>query len=306
MERLCAVSVDLDGIDCYRALHDLEPRSAGARAIYDRAIGRAAAFAAGEGIPLTFFAIGRDLLEGAQVDRLRAAVGERHEVENHSLSHRYDLSRAPRAAIAEELEEASRLIAEATGRRPQGFRAPGYTLSDALLDAVQDAGLRFDASVFPSAPYLAAKTAALAALALRGRRSVALPANPRVLLAPRGPYHPGRAFHRRGDRALLELPVTVSPGLGLPFIGTALSLAGPRGAAWLAARCASRRFVSLELHGLDFLSEADELADLAPHQPDLRVPLARKKAALTAALAVLRQRGHRFVTLAGAAEAYTQ
>jgi hypothetical protein len=61
---------------------------------------------------------------------------------------------------------------------------------------------------------------------------------------------------------------------------------------------------NLELHGIDLADAAGD--DLSPRlvarQPDLRVPLARKRAALEATLAQARAAGARFVTLAEAAE----
>ena len=59
--------------------------------------------------------------------------------------------------------------------------------------------------------------------------------------------------------------------------------------------------VNLELHGIDFLDAGDGLDDLVAEQHDVRLPRARKLAALTAAIDELRSCGCRFVTLAQAA-----
>src|SRR5206468_2003853 len=81
-----------------------------------------------------------------------------------------------------------RAIEDACGRRPRGFRAPGYTLSPALLDAVRDRGYAYDSSLLPSPPYYALKAAALLAYALRGRKSQSILGGVGQLFAPRGPH----------------------------------------------------------------------------------------------------------------------
>ena len=89
--------------------------------------------------------------------------------------------------------------------------------------------------------------------------------------------------------------------LRLPFIGTALTLAGPRAARELTRGVVGEPLVNLELHGIDVLDEGDGLKHLSPHQPDIKIREKRKLEALTAVVTTLRDAGYRFVTLADAA-----
>src|SRR5882672_7988984 len=92
--RLCAVSVDLDEIPFYFQIHGLpEPGGPARTAVYDIAVPRLRALADEAGIPLTLFAIGKDLESPGARDSLRAAHEAGHEIGNHSLDHRYDLTR---------------------------------------------------------------------------------------------------------------------------------------------------------------------------------------------------------------------
>ncbi|AUX42185.1 polysaccharide deacetylase [Sorangium cellulosum] len=300
--RLAAVSVDLDEIPNYFAIHGLAvPERSGAAgalsAVYDVALPRIAAFAVSHGIPVTLFAIGQDLARPESAAALRALSDAGHAVENHSYWHRYDLSRLPRAAIAEDVLLGAEAIAEAVGRRPTGFRAPGYTVSDALFDALDAVGVAFDSSVFPCPPYYAAKALAMGVQRAQGRGSAAILDTPRVLAAPRRPYRPGRPWYRRGGRRFVELPIQVTPGPRLPVIGTSVALAGATGARWLARACAGEVFVNLELHGMDFLDRSDGLEALAPVQPELRVALGRRMEALGAFVEEVARGGARFVRL---------
>jgi hypothetical protein len=307
--RLAAVSVDLDGIPHYHAIHGLAPLPAGAmatHAVYDTALARMDAFARAHDLPLTLFAIGADLARVENAAALRGLVERGHAAGNHSLSHRYDLVRAPADAIAREVEEGERAITAAAGERPTGFRAPGYTVSDALFDALEALDVRYDSSVFPCPAYYGAKALVMGALGVIGRTSASVLDTPRVLTAPARPYRPGRPWYRRGRRSFVELPIGVTRRLRLPFIGTSIALAGERGARWLAEGCADEPLVNLELHAIDFLGAEDGLEHLGPHQPELGVPLARRMAALSAAVSTIARRGARFVRLDEAAERFAR
>lgn len=297
----CALSVDLDEIGHYRRLHGLAPRGSGSQAVYDVALDRIRQFSATYRLPVTLFAVGRDLERPAAAQRLAAMAAAGHLVENHTLSHRYDLTRLRRAEVRAEVLGGHQAIEACTGRAPVGFRAPGYTVSDQLMDVLDEAGYLFDSSVFPCPPYYAAKALAMAALRLRGRSTAAVVDTPRVWLAPRGPYRPRRPWYRPGGQGLLELPILVTPRLRLPVIGTSLVLAGRSLARLWVRRCQDLSFVGIELHGIDFLEAADGLEELAVAQRDLRVPVATKLEVIRAVVAELTGLGGRFVTLAAAA-----
>jgi peptidoglycan/xylan/chitin deacetylase (PgdA/CDA1 family) len=301
--RLASVSVDLDEIPNYFEIHGLaEPAGAAASLVYDVALGRLRAFADAVGLPLTLFAIGRDVARPEASAGLREAARAGHEVANHSLDHRYDLVRLGRAEITRQIAEGERLIEAATGQRPTGFRAPGYTITDEVFEILGELGVAYDASVFPCPAYFAAKTAAIGAIAARGRKSRSIVDTPKVLLAPTRPYHVGRPYWTRGE-GLLEIPVQVTRGLRLPFIGTSVTLAGPSRARLLARMCVGEPLVNLELHGIDVLDAQDGLEALRPHQPDVRVAHARKVDALLAVVDELRAAGYTFVTMREAASA---
>src|SRR5437868_4751404 len=84
-------------------------------------------------------------------------------------------------------------------------------------------------------------------LAVRGRPSSAIVDVPEVLRAPTVPYRVGRPYWFRGT-GIWEIPVQVTRGAQLPFIGTALAMAGTTGARLLARSVVGLPFVNLELH----------------------------------------------------------
>jgi peptidoglycan/xylan/chitin deacetylase (PgdA/CDA1 family) len=300
--RLCAVSVDLDEIPNYYGIHGLpEPTGPERSLVYDVALQRLGDLAAELSIPLTLFAIGSDLARPEAAAALAAAHDRGFEIANHSLDHRYDLVRLGRVEVRRQIEEGARAIERATGEAPVGFRAPGYTITDEVFDVLAELGVLYDSSVFPCPAYWAAKAAAITLIAARGRRSRSIVDHPVVLAAPTRPYRIGRPYWRRGE-GLLELPVQVTRGARLPFIGTYVTLGGPRLARLMARMCVGEPLVNLELHGIDVLDANDGIEALRSHESNVHVPWARKVEALHAVVDVLREAGYTFVTLAEAAE----
>jgi peptidoglycan/xylan/chitin deacetylase (PgdA/CDA1 family) len=312
-DRVVSVSVDLDAVACYHGIHGLpDPPPDGARfAILRRCLPRFAELFARHGVRATFFVVGADLDEDPEGRALLAALARAgHELGNHTHTHRYDFVRLGPSGIAEEIDRAHAAIAACAGAPPLGFRAPGYEISAAVVEALAARGYRYDSSILPSPPYYGAKALVMGAMRIAGRRSHSILGNVRAPFSPRAPYPLSRAGspYRAGHAAaaLVELPITVTPLARLHVIGTTLVLAP----AWLRRRLVGRAlagpFFNLELHGIDLAdAEADRLPPaLVARQPDLRRPLARKLAALEATLVEARAAGARFATLAEAAGAF--
>mgnify|MGYP001156535827 CR=1 FL=1 len=276
-ERSTIVSVDLDDLACYHAIHGLAPPDpARAGVVLERCLPRFLELFAELGVRATFFVIGRDLQRdlaagGRGAALLRQAVAAGHELGNHSFSHAYDLVRWSPAAVYADLRACDVLL-RGLGARPVGFRAPGYTHDPMLLQQVAALGYRYDSSLLPSPIYYAAKLAMIGWMAMRGEPSRAHARGWQSFLGPTRP-------HFMADCGLWKVPVSVSPVLRLPMVGT--FVLGKRGVL-LRREAEACRYLHLELHGID-LADAD--ADgydpaLRRRQPELREPLAQRLARL--------------------------
>jgi hypothetical protein len=311
----CAVSIDLDAVGCYYRIHGLgEAPAELAHTVLERALPRAANFFAARGLHATWFVVGRDAdadaalpdraARAANAARLAALARHGDELANHSYSHPYELARLPAEVVDDEIARCDRVLRAISGAAPRGFRAPGYDVSPAVLDALARRGYRYDSSIFPAPAYYAAKAAVMAALALARRPSGAVLTNPRALAAPAVPYRPAMtAPWRRGQAPVVELPVAVTPWARLPAIGTSLLVAPALIRARLLAWMRRRDFFNLELHGIDFI-DADQdgiPGELVARQPDLRLPIGEKLARLGALLDEL-GRSWTFATLAEVAK----
>src|SRR6185369_4256262 len=119
-------------------------------------------------IPLTWFVVGKDVdgnAANSEAVAKLASFGD--ELGCHSYSHHYDLTRRSFSEMQREVVEGARVVERAAGVAVRGFRAPGYTVTDTLLDLLREAGFLYDSSVFPCPAYYALKVAALARIAAR-------------------------------------------------------------------------------------------------------------------------------------------
>jgi hypothetical protein len=300
MTRLCALSVDLDPVALYHRIHGLDlPDPGRAGELLDLALDRFVDFASTQDLPLTLFVVARELERPSFAQRLARAAAAGHELGNHTLDHPYQLVRLPLDEQREQVVGAVELCERVLGVRPRGFRAPGYAVSDQLLELVQASGHLYDSSVFPSPAYYAAKAAARLALGLSGRRSETILDSADALRAPTRPYRIGQPYHRRGA-GLPELPIQVTRGLRLPFIGTGLTLAGALGARALTEFVVGEPFVNLEFHAIDLLELDDGLTALQGFQPDLRHAVTSKRRIFETVIRRLRRADYDFVRLEAA------
>lgn len=306
--RLCAVSVDLDEVGCYSAIHGLpELPYPASHAVYRRALPRLLELFETLSIPATLFACGRDLGDAVAANTLRDAARSGYEIGNHSQDHWYDFSRRTRDEIRAQVLEGAKSIERTTGHPPIGFRAPGYTINDTVFDVLGELGVTYDSSVFPCPAYYAAKAIAIGQYRMRGRPTRSIVDDPSVLRAPAEPYRVDRPFYRRGS-GMLEFPIGVTTDLTgrLPYIGTYVVAAGDLGARVLTRLIQGRSLVNLELHGLDAADARDDRLEplVVPQQPDMRLPAKEKLHSLKAALTQLRDQGYEFVTLRDAAKIF--
>ncbi|HVH98393.1 MAG TPA: polysaccharide deacetylase family protein [Enhygromyxa sp.] len=278
------VSLDLDDLSAYEAIHGLEPGSRRGLAL-ERWLPRFLDVFAKLDVRATIFVIGSDLehdlqTHGRGAALLRRALAEGHELANHSHAHAYDFHTWSSDRIAEDLRRCDSLLRE-LGARPKGFRAPGYTHDRTMLMQAAALGYTYDSSLLPSPAYYLGKLGVLGLRRLRGRRSASQTGGARSFVGP-------SAVHYLPELGLWEVPISVSRTLRLPLIGTFLlgdsaPMLGKLTAEALRLEAANTRHLHLELHAIDLADPAaDELDDaLIKHQRELATPLERRLSRLT-------------------------
>lgn len=303
LPKLANVSVDLDSLECYHSIHGMvEP--ADPTAMYTVALPRILDFLEGLHLRATFFVVGQDLEHESAWSALREATARGHEIASHSYSHAYNLRTWSKLSVAEEIEKSSDAILHAVGKRPTGFRTPGYNVDTRILQLLAERGFKYDSSVLTSAPYYVAKGAVMTAMSALGRSSGSSAVAAYSLRAPSQPYRPSRwAFWKPGNRKhslpIWEIPIGVIRGTGIPVIGTTVAMTPmPALAALYASFRAGQQTLQLELHGIDFLDKDDEAVH--PKLPNRQIGLRRswkKKRDHIQRFVEYMQEDYRFVTL---------
>jgi peptidoglycan/xylan/chitin deacetylase (PgdA/CDA1 family) len=107
-------------------------------------------FLAARDLTISFFVVGQDAALEVNRAPLRSLADAGHEIGNHSFHHQPWLHLSSEAEIEAELGQAEEVIEAATGKRPAGFRGPGFSLSAATLRVLARRGCGYDTSTFPA------------------------------------------------------------------------------------------------------------------------------------------------------------
>ncbi|MDH4110354.1 MAG: polysaccharide deacetylase [Gammaproteobacteria bacterium] len=104
------------------------------------------------GIRATFFV--PSWVAGQYPETLRAIASAGHEIGAHGVKH---VAPVTLSAAAEQAEfaESVRVLEAITGKRPRGYRAPSWALSDITLELAVDAGFTYSSNLMDSdVPYV--------------------------------------------------------------------------------------------------------------------------------------------------------
>ncbi|HXR82911.1 MAG TPA: polysaccharide deacetylase family protein [Hanamia sp.] len=167
-------------------------------------------------LKITFFIVGKDTETEENRKYLKMITDHGHEVGNHSYHHESWLQTYCYEKIEKEIVDAEEAIFNATGKLPQGFRGPGFSWSNDLLQVLENRKYLYDASTFPTwlgplaRMYYFSKSDLSGAekkarKELFGKFSEGFRSNK--------PYY----HHLKDNKKLLEIPVTTMPVLRIPF-----------------------------------------------------------------------------------------
>lgn len=267
MNPIASLSLDLDNKWSYMKTHG----DAGWESYptyLDVVVPRILGFLEERNLKITFFIVGQD----ASLEKNRKAIASiadaGHEIGNHSFNHEPWLHLYSKEQIQDEFERTESAIADVTGKRPVGFRGPGYSLSPAVLEVMAERGYEYDCSTLPT--YIG--PLARAYYFLKSPKMSDDEREKRKKLF--GKLADGFQTLRphlvaTGQKSLVEIPVTTFPLIKTPIHASYLLYlstfsAGLAKIYWKAALAACRVAgiqPSLLLHPLDFLS-GDDVAEL--------------------------------------------
>lgn len=113
-------------------------------------IPRVLAFLAERQLKITFFIVGRDAASPKNHELLHSIYAAGHEIGNHSFSHEPWFHLYSDEQVESEVSRAEENIERIVGRKPVGFRGPGYSFTSATLRTLTKRGYLYDASSLPT------------------------------------------------------------------------------------------------------------------------------------------------------------
>lgn len=267
MRKIASLSLDLDNKWSYLKTHG-NPAWESYPSYFDVVVPRILEFLAERGLKITFFIVGQDAALAKNRTALRAIADAGHDIGNHSFQHEPWLHLYSEQALDAELALAEEHIERATGKKPHGFRGPGFSLSEATLSVLVKRGYAYDATVFPNLlnPLARAYFFATSNLSAEEKEQ-----RKELFGTWKDALRPVKPFRWELDQGgLLELPVTTMPLFKIPIhLSYVLYLSSySKTLARLYIRIALLlcRLTSTEpsilLHPLDFLGGDDDMDDL--------------------------------------------
>lgn len=173
-------------------------------------------------IQATFFVNVLDLRIPQKKALILEIIRRGHEVGNHGLTHSY-LNGLTASEKKKEIIESTQILEEAIGEKILGFRAPGYDIDAATLDILEELDYLYDASVFPTSITLLL----LISQKILARKKKSNFGGFKSCLASLEPYRPNRGkIQNKGNRNIIEIPISTVPLLRIPFHFSYALLAG--------------------------------------------------------------------------------
>ena len=149
MKTIASLSLDLDNQWSYMKTHG----DAGWETFpsyLDVVVPRVLQFLKERGLKITFFIVGQDAALEKNREAISSIAAAGHEIGNHSFNHEPWLHLYSKEELIEEFDKTEKALADVTGKRPVGFRGPGYSLSPTVLEVLAERGYEYDCSTLPT------------------------------------------------------------------------------------------------------------------------------------------------------------
>jgi hypothetical protein len=178
-------------------------------------------------IKTTMFMVGNDFLYKENHSSVRDIANDGHEIANHSMTHPQGFRWLSQNEKEKELSSMSDICYKVTGKRPIGFRSPGWNIDDSTLPVLEKLGYKYDSSVFPTFLTPIMKFAHWSSMSKQKTQDRTTMGQINYMFSPIKPYHVSdKSLGQRGDNKLIEFPISVSPFLRIPFFATLLLFTG--------------------------------------------------------------------------------
>jgi peptidoglycan/xylan/chitin deacetylase (PgdA/CDA1 family) len=178
-------------------------------------------------IKTTMFMVGNDFLYKKNHAAINNIFDDGHEIANHSMTHPQGFRCLSEREKEKELVSVSDICLDVVGKRPVGFRSPGWNIDDTTLPLLNKLKYKYDSSVFPTSLMPMMKFAHWSSTSKLTKQDRTTMGQIKYIFAPLRPYHVSNdSLGDRGNNTLIEFPVSVTPLLRIPFFATLLLFTG--------------------------------------------------------------------------------
>jgi peptidoglycan/xylan/chitin deacetylase (PgdA/CDA1 family) len=282
---IASLSLDLDNKWSYMKTHG-DAGWENFPSYLDVVVPRALQFLKERNLEITFFIVGQD----AHLEKNHQAIASishaGHEIGNHSFNHEPWLHLYSKQQLTEEFERTENALEKVTGKRPIGFRGPGYSLSPTVLEVLSERGYEYDCSTLPT--YIGPLARAYYFLASPDMSAEEKEKRKKLFGKFSDGFQPLKPYKWQiGEKQLVEIPVTTLPIFKTPihasyviYLSTFSKLAAKTYWKTAVEMCKmTGTQLSLLLHPLDFLSGED--APELKFFPAMNLPIEKKLAFLS-------------------------
>jgi hypothetical protein len=243
-------------------------------------------------LKITFFIVGQD----AELDKNKEVLAQisaaGHEIGNHSFNHEPWLHLYSPQEIEAEIKRAEDAIFNATGEKAVGFRGPGFSLSQTVLETLVRRGYEYDCSTFPT--YVAPLARAFYFMTAKNLSAEERERRKKLFGKFSDGFQPLKPYAwKLENQTLIEIPVTTLPIFKTPIHASYIlylsSFSRLAAETYFKTAMGFCRFNKIEpsilLHPLDFLSAED--APELKFFPAMNLSLERKLETMSRILDIL-------------------
>lgn len=297
---IASMSLDLDDQWTYMKTHG-DPTWSSYPSYLSYAVPRILDFLDEEKTSITFFLVAQDAAFDYNQEVLAEIAHRGHDIGNHTFHHDPWLHIYSANEIDEELARAEEHIERVTGVHPTGFRGPGFSFSDTVLEVLVKRGYAYDASTFPNILNPIARMYFLWKSDLSKEERLQRKG---LFGTWKDGFRPNKAFEWNAEGSnMLEIPVTTMPLFKIPihasyilFLSTysfGLAMAYFRFALTMCKL--TKTTPSILLHPLDFIGCDD--TEALSFFPAMRVESQHKVRVLSEMFRLMKK-NYRIITMA--------
>jgi len=229
------------------------------------------------GIKSTLFMVGNDFKHKVNHGAIRSMSSQNHEIANHTMTHAQGFRLLSLEEKETEIAGMEDICEQVTGRRPRGFRSPGWNIGDDALLILKRRGYWYDSSVHPPSLMPILKFLHWYSMSSRKGDERTTMGHMRYMFASPKPYRTNmQSLAVKGKDGIIEFPVTVTPLIRLPFFATFLLATGIGVFERSYQALKTFRFpIQFMFHLSDFVDYSHpDLADQVPAMGGIYVPQA--------------------------------